>query len=140
MSPPIVLDDALLTGHESIDGQHRELFARVDALVLASHEHRGRAEAARLLEYLGDYAVTHFAAEERAMLESGYPGYESHRAQHRDFVKEFAALFAEFKAEGPGPLFAIRVGNRVTDWLKSHIYRTDRQLAAWLRSAGKPTF
>jgi hemerythrin len=31
-------------------------------------------------------------------------------------------------------LFAIRVGNRVTAWLREHIYRTDRLLAEWLRA------
>lgn len=127
-------DDALLTGIDAIDGQHRELFARVNALIRASEALRGREESARLLDFLGDYVVQHFTAEERAMEEAGFPGLEAHRAEHRGFVKEFAALYAEFKEEGPGPLFAIRVGNRVTGWLRSHIYRSDRALGEWLRS------
>lgn len=129
-------DPVLLTGHSDIDAQHRELFARLGALLDASREHRGRAEVARLLDFLGDYVVSHFSIEERVMAEAGYPGLEAHREEHRRFVKEFAALYEEFKAEGPGPLFAIRVGNRVTAWLREHIYRTDRALGEWLRTRG----
>ena len=31
-------------------------------------------------------------------------------------------------------LFVIRVGNRVTEWLREHIYRTDRILADWIKT------
>lgn len=132
----IEFDPVLLTGEATIDAQHRELFHRVNQLLEASRVHRSRAEVARLLDFLGDYVVSHFAAEERVMAEAAYPGLDGHREEHRRFVKEFAALYEEFKAEGPGPLFAIRVGNRVTAWLREHIYRTDRALGEWLRARG----
>lgn len=132
------LDDVLVTGHPGIDAQHRELFARVGALLDSSRQRRSRDEVARMLDYLGDYVVTHFALEEQVMAETGYAGLEAHRAEHQRFVKEFAALYEEFKVEGPGPLFVIRVGNRITAWLREHIYRTDRALGEFLRhrSAG----
>jgi hemerythrin len=130
------LDPSLVTGDAGIDDRHRELFARVAALLGASGE-RSRAEVSRLLDWLGDYVVSHFGEEERVMDATGYPGLAAHRAEHQRFVKEFAALYEEFKAEGPGPLFVVRVGNRVTSWLREHIYRTDRALAAYLRDAAR---
>jgi hemerythrin len=134
MSPLVEFDPVLLTGVEEIDREHRELFVRVRALLDASRTHRGRDEVGRLLDYLGDYAVSHFAVEERSMAAGGYPDRAAHEAEHRRFVKEFASLREEFKVEGPGPLFVIRVGNRVTAWLREHIYRTDRALGEWLRA------
>jgi hemerythrin len=128
------LDPLLLTGIDAIDDQHRELFARVGQLVEASRHHRSREEVVRLLEYLGGYAVDHFAAEERIMEEAGYPRLGGHRAEHLQFVKELGILRHELKSEGPSNLFVIRVGNRITEWLREHVYRTDRILADWLKA------
>ncbi len=127
------LDPTLLTGVEDIDRQHRELFDRLGRLLDASRERRGREEVLRLLEFLGGYAVEHFAAEDREMEASGYPRSDGHRAEHRQFVKELEILRHELKSEGPTALFVIHVQNRVTEWLREHIYRTDRLLGEWLR-------
>lgn len=126
-------DPVLLTGVEAIDAAHRELFDRVRALLEASRQHHGREEVIRLLEFLGGYAVDHFGYEERTMEETGYPRLEAHRTEHRQFLREIEILRHELKSEGPGRLFAIRVGNRVTSYLREHIYRTDRLLGEWLR-------
>jgi len=128
------LDPLLLTGVDAIDAQHRELFARVGQLLEASRNRRSREEVVRLLEYLGGYVVEHFAAEEQLMESSAYPRLGGHRAEHLQFVKELGILRHELKSEGPTNLFVIRVGNRVTEWLREHIYRTDRILADWLRT------
>ena len=128
------LDPLLLTGVEEIDVQHRELFSRVGALLVASRTNRSREEVVRMLEYLGSYAVEHFSAEERLMETASYPRLGGHRAEHLQFVKELSILRHELKTEGPTHLFVIRVGNRVTEWLREHIYRTDRILADWLRA------
>ncbi len=129
-------DPVLLTGVDEIDAQHRELFARIGQLLEASRNRRSREEVVRLLEFLGQYVIDHFAAEERIMAESGYPRVEGHRAEHVQFVKELEILRQELKSEGPTNLFVIRVGNRVTEWLRDHIYRTDRAVGAWLRTPG----
>jgi hemerythrin len=131
----IAWDRNLETGDIEIDGQHRELFERIDRLLAASRERRSREEVAQTLDFLGDYVVRHFATEERRMVLAGYPDLEAHRGEHQRFVREFELLYREFKAEGPTTLFIIRVGNRVTGWLREHIYRTDRQLVDFLRKA-----
>ncbi len=131
---PITWDTNLETGDPEIDGQHRELFHRLDRLLAASREKRSREEVGQTLTFLGDYVVHHFAAEERMMVLADYPDLEAHRAEHARFVQEFGLLYREFKAEGPTVLFIIRVGNRVTGWLREHIYRTDRSLVEHLKT------
>jgi hemerythrin len=132
---PIEFDPVLLTGVDEIDAQHRELFARIGQLLEASRNRRSREEVVRLLEFLGQYVVEHFAAEERIMASAGYPQLDGHHAEHVQFVKELEILRHELKSEGPSNLFVIRVGNRVTEWLREHIYRTDRSLGAWLQAS-----
>jgi hemerythrin len=133
---PLEFDPVLLTGHAEIDAQHRELFARAGALLEATREHRGHAEVVSLLDYLGRYVVEHFGAEEEVMARSAYDRLLEHRAEHQRCVKDFAALRAEFDAEGPSPRFLRRVNQRVTDWLREHIYRSDRALGEHLRKHG----
>ncbi len=126
-------DPILLTGVDDIDRQHREMFERVDALLEATRNRRSKEEVLRMMEYLGRYAVEHFDAEEREMERTAYPRAEAHRLEHRQFVKELEVLRQELATEGPSVLFIIRVGNRVTEWLREHIYRTDKLLGEWLR-------
>ncbi|MCM2332767.1 MAG: bacteriohemerythrin [Anaeromyxobacteraceae bacterium] len=129
----ITWDKNLETGDDVIDGQHRELFFRIDKLLAASRERRSREEVAQTLTFLGDYVVHHFNAEERMMEAARYPEIEAHRAEHARFVQEFGILYNEFKSEGPTTLFIIRIGNRITGWLREHIYRTDRTLVEYLK-------
>lgn len=133
----IEFDPVLLTGVDQIDAQHRELFARIGALLDASRSGQSAQEVVRLLEFLGSYVIEHFAEEDRIMVDAGYPKIGSHRAEHRQFLAELELLRNELKSEGPTRLFVIRVGNRVTQWLREHIYRTDRMLGEWLRAEGR---
>ena len=126
-------DPILLTGIDDIDRQHREMFARIGALLDATRNRRSKEEVLRLMEYLGAYVVEHFGAEEREMDRTEYPRAEGHRLEHHQFVKELEVLRQELATEGPSVLFVIRVGNRVTEWLREHIYRTDKLLGEWLR-------
>jgi hemerythrin len=128
----ISFDPTLETGNAEIDSQHRDLFDRIDKLLSASRDRRSRGEVGQMLTFLGQYVVQHFAAEDRLMSISGYPDADVHRAEHARFVEEYGKLFREFKSEGPTSLFVIRVGNRVTAWLRDHIYRTDRELVDWI--------
>ena len=128
------LDPILLTGVEDVDRQHREMFARLGALLDAARNRTSREEVLRLMEYLGSYAVEHFEAEEREMARTAYPRAAAHQLEHRQFAKELAALRQELAAEGPTALFVIHAGNRVTEWLREHIYRTDKLLGDWLRA------
>ena len=135
MRPPsrIVFDPLLETGNEVVDRQHRELFARLSALLEASRDGRGAGEVSRLLGFLGEYVVEHFASEERLMSEAGYPWLERHREEHRAFVGTYEALRAEYQESGADLPFVVGISQRVTAWLKEHIYRADREMARWIR-------
>jgi hemerythrin len=132
--PPsrIVLDPLLETGNGLVDRQHRELFARLSALLAASRDGRGAEEVGRLLDHLGEYVVDHFASEERLMAEAGYPSLAPHREEHRAFVGTYQALRTGFQESGADLPFVVRLSQRVTAWLKEHIYRADREMARWL--------
>ncbi len=126
-------DPTLEVGVEAIDEQHKELFRRLDRLLQAMHAHQGAVEVGRLLDYLGEYVVAHFGEEEAVMRDRDYPGYPAHKAEHEAFLKDFQMLRAEYLSSGPTAVIAIRVTNRVTAWLREHIYRIDRALGQYLQ-------
>lgn len=128
----IAWDPALAVGVVEIDEQHQELFRRVDALLEAVQARRSAAEAASLLQYLDDYVVTHFSAEEALMKGHHYPGLAAHQAEHGRFVEDLAGLRREYDRDGPTALLVIRVNARVAQWLFEHINRADRAFGAFL--------
>lgn len=133
----ITFDPGLLTGIQEIDAHHRELFARVDRLLEESRTPRGQDEVLRLLEFLARYVVDHFTAEESRMAAGSYGGLEVHVAEHRQFERELDAIRRQVRSEGPSPLLVARVGHRMTEWLRDHIYRTDLAMAEWLRRGSR---
>lgn len=127
-------DETLLMGIPLIDDQHRQLFARLDALLFAIRSGSSAAEVARTLAFLREYVATHFTAEEGLMRESDYPLVAEHKAQHGAFTRDLALLEDEHRRDGPSPSLVLHVNARVTAWLRDHIYRLDRSLADHLRA------
>lgn len=122
---------ALEIGIQEIDQQHQELFYRIGKLLdgIVSGE---REEVGRLLEFLGEYVVKHFGAEERWMVQSGYPDYEAHKAEHDRFMQDYLRMQVEYDQKGPTALMGMRVNNWVGGWLRGHISSTDMDLGKYL--------
>jgi hemerythrin len=129
--------EALALNHPVIDGQHREIFRRYEALARAaeSGDHR---EEGRLFEFLGGYVVEHFAAEEQLMAQAGYPERAAHRAAHDQFVHDFLDYGQALAWREPTRPSRERIVTWMAEWLTGHIAGTDRRLASYLagREAG----
>lgn len=126
---------ALASGNADIDRQHQEIIRRLGDLVEALQAGR-REEIGKLFEFLGDYVVDHFEAEERVMERTGYPGRNVHAAAHQRFVREYAELRRLYEAAGPSVAIAVRTSTWIEDWLKSHTDGADRALARYLGGGG----
>lgn len=129
----IAWDPYLAIGIDSIDEQHRELFHRIDRLLEASQTGTSAAEVGRLLRFLGEYVRDHFRAEEELMESTRYPERAVHAAEHAAFAQELEGLRAEYDREGGTTLLVVRVASRATQWLREHIYRTDKELGRFVR-------
>jgi hemerythrin len=105
---------ALAIGVPEIDHQHQELFLRIERLVEGVA--RGKeADVQRLLEFLGQYVVKHFGAEERWMLRSAYPDYARHKGEHERFILDYEQMTREFREKGPNVLVGIRMNNWIAE-------------------------
>jgi len=128
---PVRLTSELTSGYEEIDGQHRLLLERLDAVVRAA-EADDLPRATETLGVLGDYLVSHFQAEEWLMAESAYPERVRHKNAHDLFMQDFAQLGHELAAAGLSPHVLTWIGTRLPEWLKFHIQVNDLPLGRYL--------
>ncbi|MFO0583472.1 MAG: bacteriohemerythrin [Anaeromyxobacter sp.] len=125
-------DKSLAVGVKLIDEQHQELFRRVNTLLESMLKNQGKAEIEKLLGFLAQYVVDHFAAEEKLMNQYKYPDLPKHKQAHVDFVKKFGELKAAFDKDGATPTVTIELNRFVGGWLREHIGRTDTALGKFL--------
>ncbi|MDA8433088.1 MAG: bacteriohemerythrin [Nitrospiraceae bacterium] len=124
----------LATGVDLIDAQHKELFSRINNLLEACKQGKGKEEVGKTIAFLEQYVVEHFSAEEKQMSSAGYPAAPAHKAQHHIFMENFSSLKQKFEAEGPGVHIVVGTNQFVVDWLRSHIRKLDKELGQFLKS------
>jgi hemerythrin len=124
---------ALSVGVDKIDEQHKEIFAKTNILLDACRQGKGKQAVGGIIGFLSDYVVGHFSDEEKLMLQYNYPGYDSHKSQHEQFVKDFGHLKDRFESEGPSIQNVVLTNKTVVDWLMAHISNTDKKLGAFLK-------
>ena len=123
-------DPVLALGHaEDRRAAHGELFRRFGALV-AAMERGEPEEIGELFDFLGDYVVKHFAAEEQVMARAAYPGANVHAAAHARFVREYKERRALFDSAGATRGVAVKTET----WMAAGWRRTSRE---WIRSLAR---
>lgn len=126
------------TGNGKIDGQHRDLLNKVDDLLVACRERRMADEIGRLLWFLKRYVRKHFHDEEQLQIDSGYPGYAVHKAEHAVFYLQVQALEARHAREGASSTVIVESLHLMCEWLHGHFRGSDRTLVEYLHDTGQP--
>jgi hemerythrin len=128
--------DAYRIGIDAIDDQHQGFFAAAHRL----HDHildcRGEQDVESTIEFLADYAATHFRAEEALMERHGYPLLEGHKRLHAAFFERLDELLHDLRVFGPSQHLADRALEVAQDWLIDHIVDEDAHFAAHLGERG----
>lgn len=129
----VLWNNNLATGSDEIDLQHKELFKRVDGLLGAFEKDSAKDEVAKIVQYLTQYVVLHFGNEESYMAKYTYSSASAHKAQHKQFVKNFLKLKDRLLLEGINPQLADETKELCVDWLINHIKYSDRALGMFLK-------
>lgn len=125
--------EALRTGIEDIDLQHRELIKRIDSLDIAIYEGRGRGELVRTMEYLGTYVEEHFRAEEDLMRKIDYPDLPRHIEEHRKFEMKFNTMKKEYVTKGANSVLALELDREVVKWFEHHLLESDMKYVGFMK-------
>ena len=133
---PIQWRPDLSIGYDVIDNQHKELFVRVNRLLEAMTKGEGKQEVEKVVNFLGEYVMTHFKDEEGLMQKSNYPDFASHKAFHTQLIRTYTDLKVKINYEGVTPATTILVQRQLGDWLVNHIGKQDQAFGAYLKSLG----
>lgn len=129
-----IYDDSLSTGVRNIDDQHKELFDKINSLLAACREGKGKEEVAKVMQFLSDYVIDHFGTEKGYMVTYGYPDYASHKARHEEFVEGFSGLKSRLETEGAAASIVIGTNRLLGDWWINHINTMDKALGSFLKT------
>ncbi|MBI2353551.1 MAG: hemerythrin family protein [Deltaproteobacteria bacterium] len=123
----------LSVGVEEIDRQHKLLIEKYNAFFTAYSEGRATEEVIRLLGFLEEYVMLHFADEERLQQRIGFPDYQKHRQQHQELARRVAELKERLESQGTDPGLVASTGLLLTGWLIEHISVMDRAIGRFVR-------
>lgn len=126
--------DELSVGIQEIDEQHKVLVGLLNELHDAIQERHGREASAEILGRLADYTRIHFAVEESLFRIFNYPGYEEHKAEHEELIKEVTDLQAKISSGETAITFQLL--HFLKAWLTQHILDSDMEYSQFLLKAG----
>ncbi|ADO77416.1 bacteriohemerythrin [Halanaerobium praevalens] len=128
-------------GVELVDKQHQELFKRLGNFIQTvrsdQEKSKKKAEIEKTLNFMGEYVVTHFDAEEALQKKYDYPDYDEHHKIHEDFKAEVAEFQAEYQANKYDDDFVMEFSGRLLTWLINHVASTDQSIGDYINSIEK---
>ncbi len=121
-------DDSFSVNVKEIDHQHKSWLSIINDL----HETLIKGDIKKLdkatensLDAMQEYALTHFAYEERYMEEIGYPELSEHKKRHREFFSRIQQYNADIKS---GKLIlSTGLMKTLINWLRGHILEEDKK-------------
>lgn len=125
----------LVLGIDTIDEQHKKLVELINTLHQAMKAKAGSKEAGAILDSLSEYTVYHFDFEEKIFADSNYAKTREHKEYHRKLVESVVTFQKDFKAGRAGLTMDLMMF--LTNWLKDHIMRTDREYVSFVKDKKK---
>lgn len=132
---PIIWNEKLMTGVESIDEQHQILVNMLNEANTRLTTSSGRDVIEEIVRDLMSYALYHFDNEEEMMLENDYAveDKDAHFNEHRAFSKKVSDLQQDLRQ---GKLISREeLLSFLNGWLINHILNTDQKLGKFLTRA-----
>jgi len=112
-------------GLEAIDQQHKQLFAIINELIIATEYTRRNTELLSIVERLESYATSHFLAEEEIFTQFCFTGRSEHEAEHAVFIDTVKYIRKQCKIiDAP---MAPKMRDFLLSWLSHHILSKDKE-------------
>jgi len=134
----MIWKDEYKIGVELVDSQHEELFRRLGDFIVTVRSEQDKEEKRKAIEktldFMGEYVVTHFNAEEALQKKYNYPDYENHHKIHEDFKAEIAEFKEKYKENNYDEDFVLEFSGRLLTWLINHVASTDQDIGKHINS------
>ncbi len=123
----------LSVNNQIIDGQHRELFVRMQGLVMSIGANKAKEEVGEMIQFLEVYAIDHLRLEENYMRKYNYPQYKIHKARHEQFINNLENIKQHYLKKGASLYLTLKIQDEIVEWFSHHIKKMDVKLASFLK-------
>ncbi|MFW6238065.1 MAG: bacteriohemerythrin [Bacillota bacterium] len=117
-------------GHKKLDDQHKKLLDIGRELVyVLENTSKGIDQydkIAELLQEMTEYTKYHFENEEKIMEEHNFIDLDSHRFQHKIFVKKLEEIDLE-NVDTNQQGSVMKLLDFIADWIQNHILEMDKK-------------
>lgn len=122
-------DPSWETGNQLIDTQHKEFIRRINNLLEACSQGKGRDELFSAAQFLSEYTEKHFGDEEKLQQQYAYPDRVNHKKMHEGFKKTVREINERLEREGTSVALVGKINSDVAGWLINHIKKQDVKVA-----------
>lgn len=125
----IIWNERFSTGVEALDQQHCVLIDQINRLEKMVNSTNPTLEDVKfitqLVDYLQNYAETHFRHEENCMERFNCPAHAQNQQAHQKFRDFFDAYIQQSKQEGFQLDLIRKLHQTASAWITEHILRVD---------------
>jgi hemerythrin-like metal-binding protein len=132
--PIFTWNDNLSVGIDSIDRQHMKLVEMINEFYERIKDKSSTDLIANLIKNMREYALHHFATEEKLFMQFNYPEADGHVNEHKKFVDKVMDLEERYKSGSV--ILSFEITNFLKDWLVNHIQGTDKEYANYFIDRG----
>jgi hemerythrin len=126
-------DESLVLGFEEIDNQHRSIFEQFQKLSDAIQYRESDTIIEQISSFLLAYTHMHFTAEDKIMVEYGYPNIETQRHEHGEFKQDANLLIKRIEQEGVTRSVALEITGKLFRWIIQHIKKHDKEMVSYIK-------
>ncbi len=126
----------LLVGIRILDEEHRRLL-RLIARLRDAEQGKSRKDRVATIRATLKFAKLHFAEEERAMEDAGFPQVEAHRAEHRKMLSRLESVTGSWE-KGDG-VAVYDLATELYTWIHEHLLKCDSQYVECLEQMTSPS-
>jgi len=128
----VLWNEQFVTGSSKLDLQHRTLINNINHLeemLTTTNLTREECEfVIHLVDFLENYADTHFNFEEQCMARYRCPAHVKNKQAHEQFRVFFQHFKERYKAEGFRREILLGLHKTLNLWIEEHILQVDTQL------------
>ena len=126
-------DLSLETGIEILDEQHKNFIKKANLFFIKFKAEKKSDAVIEQMGFLEDYLFYHFQTEEAFQIDSHYPEFPSHQAEHKQLifkVKAMAEAIRSMTEENQDEVYQQFV-QLVNQWIGNHIMNSDMKFTRY---------
>ncbi len=93
---------------------------------------KGKVVIQEKLQFMANYAIKHFSAEERFMVNYKFPDYPAHKKLHEDFTTGVLDFLKVYEHDGATTDMLVSVVQDLGTWTRDHIRDMDQEMGKYL--------